>query len=184
MGRAVIQVESANGFFVSLPRTVPGLRARSVAEVPKFCFGYYLPMKHVCLIEHDESLNAFISAALVKAGFLVTSFRTSSDAREHIFSQPPDLAIVELFLPGVDGIETMYALRRLFPDLSVLMLVGQPHVLAFSSIARALKLGANSALQAPFSGCELVLKVNRMLEQYALVLAGALSGPIASPEPI
>ena len=121
-------------------------------------------MKYICLIEHQRQLNARLCRLLAQPGVTVTAFTSATPALEHIAAEPPDLAIVELFLPDPDGIETLLALRDRLPDLPIIVLVGQPNRLAIPAVNLALKLGANSAVQAPLCVSQLFAVVNRVLQ--------------------
>jgi DNA-binding response OmpR family regulator len=119
-------------------------------------------MKRICLVEHYRELNQRLCNTLTDAGFLVAAFHEVAAALDHIAVEQPDLVILELFLPDTDGIETLLAMREALPRLPVLILVAQPHILSACSVALARKLGADAALQAPFSRDELMDALTRM----------------------
>lgn len=125
-------------------------------------------MKRICLIEHNDQVAQSLSDTLADTGFSVTAFHRDADALKSITAEPPDLLILELFLPDQGSIEMLVSIREAVPGLPVLILVGEPHQLAWSSVAHALRLGANAALQAPFSPEELSNAVARSLEQPSL----------------
>ena len=130
-------------------------------------------MKHICIIEHHQAVNAQLVRLLSQPGFFVSTFEQAGAALEVILAEPPDIAVVELFLPETDGIEILLALRVHFPDLPVVMLVGQSHALAYSSVNMALKLGANAAIQAPLCGTEVFRIVHRLLYEPPTVIDAA-----------
>lgn len=125
-------------------------------------------MKRICLIEHRPEASQQLRELLTQAGYAVSAFLKSSDGFVHMLPEPPDLAIVEMFLPDNDGVEMLLSIRGPFPDLPVLMIAAAPHALAFSSLAMALRLGADAALQAPFSTDELLATVGRLVGRNSL----------------
>jgi DNA-binding response OmpR family regulator len=113
-------------------------------------------MKRICLVEHHRELNQHLCDTLTHAGCPVAAFYEADAALDHIAVERPDVVILELFLPDSEGIQTLLTIREALPGLPVLIVVGQPHLLSACSIALALKLGADAALQAPFSDDELM----------------------------
>jgi two-component system response regulator CssR len=113
-------------------------------------------MKRICLVEHHRELNQHLCDTLARAGCPVAAFYEAAAALDHIAVEQPDLVILELFLPEGEGIQTLLTIREALPNVPVLIVVGQPHLLSACSIALALRLGADAALQAPFSDDELM----------------------------
>ncbi|MEG1846997.1 MAG: response regulator, partial [Lachnospiraceae bacterium] len=69
-------------------------------------------MQHIFVIEDDENICNLITIALEGYGYRVTSYEAAEPALESIETEKPDLAIFDLMLPGMDGLEAIAYLRR------------------------------------------------------------------------
>lgn len=100
----------------------------------------------VLLVDDDEVYRRRLAAALAGRGWEVHTAADGESARRLAVAQSPDLAVVDLRLPGMDGLEIVKELRQLDESTCIVMLTG------YGSIATALtatKLGADHYLSKP-----------------------------------
>ena len=76
-----------------------------------------------------------------------------------------DLVVLDLMMPGLDGMETLSALKRLDPELPVIMVTGCDDV---DAVVRATKLGAYDFVTKPARADKLTQTVQRALERFEL----------------
>lgn len=113
------------------------------------------------IVEDDAATVVALRGLLVSAGYEVA---TAADGREGLrllFSQRPDLMVLDLMVPGLDGWRVM-ARARDMSDLPVLVVSGLDGV---GHRVRALRAGADDYLVKPFHGEELVARVEALLRR-------------------
>jgi two-component system response regulator PhoP len=114
------------------------------------------------LVEDDQSLNRSLVAQLEQAGYKVDS---SLDGREGLYfaqEYPIDLAIVDLGLPGLSGVEVIRALRTEGKEYPILVLTARDR---WQDKVEALKLGADDYVVKPFHVEELLARVDALLRR-------------------
>ena len=72
-------------------------------------------MERVLIVDDDPDIQKLVSYNLGQAGFEVTTAGTGRNALEAVQKHPPDLIILDLMLPDVDGMEVCRTLRQRFP---------------------------------------------------------------------
>ncbi len=107
------------------------------------------------LVVDDESLmRETLSMVLRNAGFRVTSCASSKEAL--LADQGHRVAIVDVFMPDMDGIELLCALRERHPLIGLVAISGGGLLPGFDVLVDCLLLGANCALEKPFTPKELM----------------------------
>jgi DNA-binding NtrC family response regulator len=115
----------------------------------------------VLLVDDEESIRTTLSLFLRERGFGVTVAASGEEAVERVREAAPDAVILDLNLPGIDGIETMGRLRGLLPELPILIIT------AFASIpsaVEAMRQGSFDYVAKPFRHDDLLLRLERALE--------------------
>jgi len=111
-------------------------------------------------VEDDESIRELISYALVNAGFQVVSFATAEEMLSAIEKEFPDLIILDIMLPGIDGIEALKQIREKNKSVKVIMVTAKK---AEHNKVQGLESGADDYITKPFSVLELVARVKAHL---------------------
>ena len=119
-------------------------------------------MQRVLIIEDDPAMSEYMCEILRRAGFEVSAAFNGVTGLEALRTSPPDVAILDIFMPEKDGLEVLIELRRTTPDLNVVITSGKQHLLSGSSLSLAEQLGANATLPKPFTPKELVSVVSRL----------------------
>ncbi len=125
----------------------------------------------VFVVEDDEAVARLVVSALKEFGFATESFHSGSAALRRLQTQRPDLCIVDLGLPDMDGIELVRQVA-LASTCGVLILTGRGHTV---DRVMGLELGGDDYMVKPFEPRELVARVRSILRRAAAgsVLPGA-----------
>jgi DNA-binding response OmpR family regulator len=119
-------------------------------------------MATVLLAEDDADIRFLVTLKLTRAGYQLRAFSDGlsalADAREH----PPDLAILDVMMPGMSGLEVCRELRKdpATANIPVILLTALAHEAAITAGAAA---GADDYLVKPFSPRDLAMRVGAML---------------------
>ncbi|HYH42279.1 MAG TPA: response regulator [Burkholderiales bacterium] len=119
-------------------------------------------MKRVLIAEDDPSILLSLEFLLSQAGYEVCTAKNGADALALAGAEIPDLLVLDIMLPGIDGFEICRSLRAhpASSGLLILMLTarGREH-----EVTRGLALGANAYLTKPFATRELLRVVRELL---------------------
>jgi DNA-binding response OmpR family regulator len=107
----------------------------------------------VLVIEDNADLRDYLRLALRGEGYDVLTARNGKEALGLIDGQGLDAVVTDLFMPEMDGIETIAALRRKLPQVRVVAISGRPGV-DYLTVAR--ELGVAHTLRKPFEMDELL----------------------------
>jgi len=135
------------------------------------------PVKHVLVVEDEPKIAALLRDYLAASAFRVSVRETGEGAVEWIRENAPDAVVLDLMLPGVDGLAICRTLRAMpdkrIGDVPILMLTAR-----IEEIDRllGLELGADDYICKPFSPREVVARVKAVLRRVA---AGANVQPPA-----
>jgi DNA-binding response OmpR family regulator len=137
-------------------------------------------MTRILVVEDDRDIGQLVRRYLEKAGFAVELLSSGRDGLRGIAERPPDLLILDLMLPHVDGLEICRAARasEQTAAIPIIMLTARAEE---SERIVGLELGADDYIAKPFSPGELVARVRALLRRAHRqpVLASTLKyGPI------
>ncbi len=124
------------------------------------------PKSRVLVIDDDDYLRKLCRIVLEDAGYEVHLASNGAAGMKVIDEQPIDLVICDIFMPEMDGIETIMALQRQLHGTKVLAISGAAGGLP-DLLPAAAKLGAIRTLQKPFSTDALVDAVRSLLADQA-----------------
>jgi DNA-binding response OmpR family regulator len=128
-------------------------------------------MAQVMVVDDDDTVASVVVSYLHRAGHSTRRLGDGAAVLDAVAAQQPDLLVLDLMLPGVDGLEICRRVRAEWPRLPVVMLtaLAEPD----DRIA-GLELGADDYVTKPFSPRELVLRVESVLRRSAEL---STSGP-------
>lgn len=115
----------------------------------------------VLVVDDDDTVREVVCRYLVASGFEVTEAGDGTAALELALADPPDLVVLDLMLPGLDGLEVFRRLRAVAP-VPVVMLTALGDE---DDRLAGLELGADDYVTKPFSPRELVLRVQSVLRR-------------------
>lgn len=119
-------------------------------------------MARILIADDEEDFCFLMQRALAIAGHEVRVSRDGNEAMASLREAPADVAVVDLYMPGKDGIETIMDIRRRYPDLKIIAITGSLPKTGAPILAMAQKLGAHLTLAKPFSVEELLAAVNHV----------------------
>ncbi|WP_435235932.1 response regulator transcription factor [Psychromonas sp. PT13] len=119
--------------------------------------------KKILLVEDNQDIANIISINLSMMDYQVVVFHDGSEAYKQL-NQPYDLAILDITLPGTDGLKLCKRLRQLQPDIPIVMLTAKTSEL---DVVKGLENGADDYLTKPFSVLELQARVKAHLRRNA-----------------
>lgn len=121
----------------------------------------------VLLVDDEEEFCSMLSERLETRGLKVNAVLSGEEAVNRVASQNFDAIILDLAMPGIDGLETLRRIKEKRPDLEILMLTG--HGTVKSSI-EAMKLGAEDFLEKPVDMNVLLEKIGEAKHKRMLIL--------------
>jgi DNA-binding response OmpR family regulator len=122
--------------------------------------------ERILVVDDEPSVVAACVRALSRAGYIVEGVGDSETALSRLGQEVFDLLLIDLRMPGRDGLELLALVKDLDPHLSVVMITGYG---TMEDTLRAIRLGAQGFLLKPFEPAELVGTVQDSLRRRALL---------------
>ncbi|MCB2117621.1 MAG: response regulator transcription factor [Rhodobacteraceae bacterium] len=119
------------------------------------------PEIHLLIVDDDERIRGLLQKFLVRQGFWVTTARDGSHARRLLDGLEFDLIVMDVMMPGIDGISLTRELRAQIAT-PVLLLTAKGET---SDRIAGLEAGADDYLSKPFEPKELLLRINAILRR-------------------
>ncbi|WP_457653483.1 response regulator [Rhodocaloribacter sp.] len=120
---------------------------------------------HILLVEDDAQLNDLVAGRLRESGYEVATAVTGTAALERVAERVPDLILLDVMLPELDGLEVCRRLRARHPLLYIIMLTARADEM---DRVVGLEVGADDYVTKPFSLQELVARVRAALRRIRL----------------
>ncbi len=135
-----------------------------------------LQLPGILIVDDEESIRHVIRLYLQNAGFVVYEAADGEEALELFYAKPIQLVVLDLLLPGINGIELCTEMREERPDLPILMVTALrdrwDRLVGF-------RKGADDYVTKPFDPDELVLRVIALLRRSGIVSNNELTfGPL------
>ncbi|MCZ7568219.1 MAG: response regulator transcription factor [Ardenticatenaceae bacterium] len=125
---------------------------------------------HILIVEDDLSIASFLKRALAFEGYTVAATDSGETGLHAALRSPVDLIILDLMLPGIDGLEVCGRLRSAGEKIPILILTAKESV---PDRVAGLKAGADDYLVKPFALEELLARVEALLRR--------ATAPVAAP---
>jgi DNA-binding response OmpR family regulator len=129
-------------------------------------------MTRVIIIDDEEDIRVVLKEILERAGFEVEVASNGSDGLNLLRKKRADLVIVDVIMPGKNGVETAYDIRMEFPNTKIIVISGGGNVAPMKYEPKAIKttaylasaaaVGADLTLTKPFNREELVTAVTEL----------------------
>ena len=120
-------------------------------------------MKKILVIEDDPSMRLLISKVLLRFNYIVETAKNGRDMLSNYIPADYDMIITDIFMPEMDGYESIAAIRKDAPQLPILAISAGYLMNAKDSLYYAKELGANDVLVKPFSFKDLKAKVEELI---------------------
>ena len=117
-------------------------------------------MTSILVVDDDDDIRALVGELLERAGHVVIKAPDGESALKLFYSRKPDLVVLDVSMPGLDGWEVLNRIREL-SDVPVLMLTARAEEL---EKVRGLRAGADDYVTKPFGRQELLARVDALLQ--------------------
>ncbi len=117
--------------------------------------------KTILVVDDEESICLTLKGILMDEGYKVLTIGSGEEALKIIEEELPDLVLLDIWLPGMDGLETLHLIKRDYPQIQVIMMSGHGTI---ETAVKATKLGAFDFFEKPLSLDKVVLIINHALD--------------------
>lgn len=110
----------------------------------------------VLVIDDDEAVRSSLEVLLEAYDYEVVLARDGRQGLAAFRANSPDVVVVDLMMPVMDGIETIARIRREWPDTYIIAMSGGGGIGVWDKLAAAREVGADHAIEKPFEADELL----------------------------
>jgi UDP-3-O-[3-hydroxymyristoyl] N-acetylglucosamine deacetylase len=135
--------------------------------------------KKVLIVDDEERVVQSITGVLEDEGFRVATARSGEEAIWVFQREGPDVTLLDIWMPGMDGIEVLKRLKSIAPDCQVIMISGHATI---STAMTAVRLGAFDFVEKPLSLDVLLMTIRRALDHQKELLTIQRSEEIVTEE--
>jgi len=118
--------------------------------------------ENVLIVDDEASIRKSLEGILQDEGFLTVTAKDSTTALEALQKNLPSLVLLDIWMPGMDGIETLKKIKESYPDLPVIMMSGHATI---ATAIQATRLGAADFIEKPLELESTLGAVRRILKQ-------------------
>jgi two-component system nitrogen regulation response regulator NtrX len=119
----------------------------------------------ILIVDDEEPILTSLSSILLDEGYEVAVAKNGVEALRVYTMDPPDLMLLDIWMPEMDGMETLRRVRELVPTAQVMMMSGHGSI---ETAVKAIKLGAYDYIEKPLSLENVTLRVKHALDQHRL----------------
>ena len=139
--------------------------ARERGPAPAGKFQGSASPRRILIVDDNGDILSFMQAALEQAGYEVRTASEGAQALLLLATQPADLLITDIFMPGQDGIETLRDCQARFPRTKVIAMSAGGAGGKFDYLPTAALIGASATLRKPFDVDQLLEIVRGVLQR-------------------
>ena len=114
----------------------------------------------VLIVDDEPSIVQSLSGLLSDEGYKISTAINGHEALKVIDSDSPDLVLLDIWMPGLDGIETLKEIKKYNPHIQVIIITGHGTI---ETAVKATKLGAFDLVEKPLSIDKIILTINNAL---------------------
>lgn len=114
------------------------------------------------LVDDEKTMVKYLSKRLIKKGFEISIAYNGIDALKQVKETDFDVVLLDVLMPGMNGIDTLREIKKIKPRTEVIMLTGHASV---EVGIEGMKAGAFNYIMKPFDPNELVTEINLACEQ-------------------
>jgi two-component system, NtrC family, nitrogen regulation response regulator NtrX len=119
----------------------------------------------ILVVDDEEAIVSSLSSILQDEGYEVSVAKSGAEALKTYMADPPDLMLLDIWMPDMDGLETLRRIKEIVPTAQVMVMSGHGSI---ETAVKAIKLGAYDYIEKPLSLENVTLRVKHALEQYRL----------------
>jgi len=116
--------------------------------------------KQILVVDDEERIRQSLNGVLKDEGYEVMEGKDGAQALKQIEIDPPDLVLLDIWMPGMDGMETLERIKKQIPNLPVIMISGHANI---ELAVKATKLGAYDFIEKPLSLEKVLLTISNAL---------------------
>ncbi|HEV2056044.1 MAG TPA: sigma-54 dependent transcriptional regulator [Methylomirabilota bacterium] len=121
--------------------------------------------EHVLIVDDERAIQTSLRGVLEDEGYRVTAVGSAEEALARLADDAPDLVFLDIWMPGMDGLEALAEIKQRRPETAVVMISGHGTI---ETAVKATKLGAYDFVEKPLSLEKTLLVVERTLEHARL----------------
>ncbi|MEE8153163.1 MAG: sigma-54 dependent transcriptional regulator, partial [candidate division NC10 bacterium] len=125
-----------------------------------------MPRENILVVDDEPNILKVLGDILTDEGYRVRTAHSGEDALAEVQRSSPDLVILDIWLPGMDGLQTLDVLKGVVPETPVIMISGHGTI---ETAVRAIKMGAYDFIEKPPTIERTLLAVQHGLEQQRLL---------------
>jgi len=119
----------------------------------------------ILVVDDEEAIRTSLRSILEDEEYQVAVASSGAEALKVCGTDPPDLMLLDIWMPEMDGLETLRRVKEFVPTMQVMMMSGHGSI---ETAVKAVKLGAYDYIEKPLSLESVTLRVKHALEQYRL----------------
>ena len=123
-------------------------------------------MQSILIVDDEQSIRESLAGILQDEGFSPYSVESGDAAIEKVCEEKPDLILLDIWMPGMDGMEALTRIRDIYPDQLVVMMSGHGTI---ETAVKATKLGAYDFIEKPLSIEKVLLCIQNAVKVGQLV---------------
>ncbi len=123
-------------------------------------------MKNILIVDDENSIRLSLEGILEDEGFNTSFAANGEDCLSMLTAEDPDLILLDIWMPGIDGLETLKQIKKVRPSQLVVMMSGHANI---ETAVKATRLGAFDFIEKPLSLEKILLSINNALKVGQLV---------------
>ena len=121
-----------------------------------------MPKERILIVDDEKNIVSSLTGILSDEGYEISTTSDGVEALEIIQKDPPDLVLLDIWLPGMDGIEVLKTLKTYNSGVEVLIMSGHGTI---DTAVKATKLGAQDFIEKPFSLDRITESIQKVLQE-------------------
>ncbi len=117
--------------------------------------------EHILIVDDERAIQKALRGVLEDEGYRVTAVGSAQEALTRLQDETPDLVFLDIWMPGMDGLEALAEFKRMRPETAVVMISGHGTI---ETAVKATKLGAYDFIEKPLSLEKILLAATRALD--------------------
>src|SRR5665647_2210698 len=123
--------------------------------------------EHILIVDDEEMIRGLLASAMEQESYICHQASNVDEAFEQLEEQPVELVILDIMMPGRSGVELLRDLKKVNPDIAVLMITGLSDM---NTAMECVHLGADDYITKPFGINRVVLTVKNLIERRCLAI--------------
>jgi len=123
-------------------------------------------MKSILIVDDEDSIRLSLEGILEDEGFNTSFAANGENCLSMLTAEDPDLILLDIWMPGIDGLETLKQIKKVRPSQLVVMMSGHANI---ETAVKATRLGAFDFIEKPLSLEKILLSINNALKVGQLV---------------